>query len=133
MLHLISTDEAAKLLGISTRRIRTLLQQDRVKGATKVGRQWLIPTPVEILPPSRKTSKSVGVGIAVKRTGGEEVIPLNEIVSIEIAQPGLIAKLLGIRGVDVKIRTTDGEEVVTVEDVQAGCLTNLLKPKISTP
>ena len=40
---LISTVQAAKLLKISPRRVRTLLAQGRIEGAYKVGRAWLIP------------------------------------------------------------------------------------------
>jgi hypothetical protein len=39
----IGTTEAAKYLGISTVRLRILLQQGRVKGAQKEGRVWMIP------------------------------------------------------------------------------------------
>jgi hypothetical protein len=39
----IGTTEAAQYLGISTVRLRILLQQGRVKGAQKQGRNWMIP------------------------------------------------------------------------------------------
>ena len=39
----IGTTEAAHYLGISTARLRLLLQQRRVQGAKKVGRAWSIP------------------------------------------------------------------------------------------
>lgn len=39
----IGTTEAASYLGISTVRLRILLQQGRVKGAEKQGRTWTIP------------------------------------------------------------------------------------------
>ena len=39
----IGTTEAAHYLGISTVRLRILLQQGRVKGAEKQGRAWIIP------------------------------------------------------------------------------------------
>ncbi|MEL6438623.1 MAG: DNA-binding protein [Cyanobacteria bacterium J06621_8] len=41
-MHILTT-EAASLLGISSRRLRQLLQQERVKGAYKSGNFWLIP------------------------------------------------------------------------------------------
>ena len=41
---MIGTTKAAKLLNISARRIRTLLAQDRVEGAHKVGGNWAMPT-----------------------------------------------------------------------------------------
>ena len=39
----IHTTQAASLLGISSRRLRKLLQEGRVIGAYKSGRFWLIP------------------------------------------------------------------------------------------
>ncbi len=39
----INTTQAALLLEISSRRLRQLLQQERVKGAYKAGKFWLIP------------------------------------------------------------------------------------------
>lgn len=39
----INTTKAASLLEISSRRLRQLLQQGRVKGAYKSGKFWLIP------------------------------------------------------------------------------------------
>ncbi|MEA5595633.1 DNA-binding protein [Rivularia sp. UHCC 0363] len=41
---MIGTTQAAKLLNISPRRLRHLLAQDRVHGAFKAGRNWVIPT-----------------------------------------------------------------------------------------
>jgi excisionase family DNA binding protein len=40
---LIDTIQAAKLLGVSTSRVRLLLAQGRIRGAYKLGRFWLIP------------------------------------------------------------------------------------------
>ena len=42
-MQMIGTTEAAKLLNISTRRLRYLLSQNRVYGAFKVGNRWIIP------------------------------------------------------------------------------------------
>ena len=39
----VHTTEAASLLGISSRRLRKLLQDKRVRGAYKSGKYWLIP------------------------------------------------------------------------------------------
>ena len=39
----VSTTEAAKLLEISPRRLRTLLAEGRVFGAYKSGKLWFIP------------------------------------------------------------------------------------------
>ena len=38
-----SINEVALKWNISTRRIRTLCIENRIKGATKIGAQWLIP------------------------------------------------------------------------------------------
>jgi hypothetical protein len=39
----VGTTEAAALLGISTRRLRQILSENRVKGARKSGAIWIIP------------------------------------------------------------------------------------------
>ncbi|MDJ0534881.1 MAG: helix-turn-helix domain-containing protein [Xenococcaceae cyanobacterium MO_207.B15] len=40
---IVGTTEAAKILNISTARLRVLLIQGRVEGAYKIGKMWLIP------------------------------------------------------------------------------------------
>ena len=45
--------QAAIELGISDRRMRQLARDGRVRGATKTGHEWLIPTPVEVITGSR--------------------------------------------------------------------------------
>ncbi|MEQ8995343.1 MAG: DNA-binding protein [Coleofasciculus sp. B1-GNL1-01] len=40
---IVGTTEAAKILNISTARLRVLLLQGRVEGAYKTGRMWLMP------------------------------------------------------------------------------------------
>ena len=52
-----SADEAAQKVGLSARRLRQLLKQGRVKDARKVGRQWIIPESVELLPPDRDANR----------------------------------------------------------------------------
>ena len=52
-----SADEAAHKVGLSARRLRQLLKQGRVKDARKVGRQWIIPESVELLPPDRDANR----------------------------------------------------------------------------
>ena len=49
----LTASQAAARLGISDRRVRKLARDGRVRGATKTGQEWLIPTPVEVLPASR--------------------------------------------------------------------------------
>ena len=46
-----TTEKAAEDRGVSPRRIRQLLRERRIQGAVKLGRQWIIPIPVVILPP----------------------------------------------------------------------------------
>ena len=49
----VTVREAAIRLGISERRVRQLAREGRVRGATKAGTEWLIPTPVEVIPGKR--------------------------------------------------------------------------------
>ena len=49
----VTVSQAAIRLGVSDRRVRQLAREGRVRGAAKVGEEWLIPTPVEIIPGSR--------------------------------------------------------------------------------
>ena len=41
--ELMTTDEAAKLWGITTRRVQVLCDKGQVKGAVMMGRTWIIP------------------------------------------------------------------------------------------
>ena len=49
----VTVPEAAIRLGVSERRVRKLARDGRVVGATKTGSEWLIPTPVEVIPGRR--------------------------------------------------------------------------------
>ena len=49
----VTVKQAAARLGISDRRVRKLASDGRVRGAVKIGQEWLIPTPVEVMPGSR--------------------------------------------------------------------------------
>lgn len=40
---LISTEQAAKMKKVTSRRIRSLCEQGRVPGAKKVGKAWVLP------------------------------------------------------------------------------------------
>ena len=51
----LTAKQAAKETGLSYARIRQLLQQGRITGAIKPQRDWLIPYPVQILPPPSRT------------------------------------------------------------------------------
>lgn len=52
----MTLSEAAKLWGISTRRIRTLCTEGRIEGVVKFGKAWAIP--VETKKPEDKRIKS---------------------------------------------------------------------------
>src|SRR5690606_7221496 len=45
--------EAAAELGVSVRRVRTLCSEGRIVGARRVGRDWVIPRPIRVLPGER--------------------------------------------------------------------------------
>ena len=49
----VTVREAAVRLGISERRVRKLARDGRLRGAIKAGAEWLIPTPVEVIPGRR--------------------------------------------------------------------------------
>jgi hypothetical protein len=58
MNKLISVPTAAGVLGVSERRLRILCTAGRVQGATKVGRDWLIPSPPVVrAAPKRRPGK----------------------------------------------------------------------------
>jgi len=52
----VGTTEAAKLLNISTRRLRCLLSENRIHGAYKSGRCWVIPL-IKGYPKIKKASR----------------------------------------------------------------------------
>lgn len=52
--------EAAARLGVSERRVRQLALDGRIRGATKTGAEWLIPTPVELIPGRRGSAGVAG-------------------------------------------------------------------------
>lgn len=49
----LTARHAAVELGVSERRVRQLASEGRVRGAVKHGNEWLIPSPVEVIPGSR--------------------------------------------------------------------------------
>ncbi|MYB49016.1 MAG: helix-turn-helix domain-containing protein [Dehalococcoidia bacterium] len=63
----VTVRQAAVELGVSDRRVRQLAREGRVKGAVKAGAEWLIPTPVEVIPSRRGP---VGVAGRVETTSG---------------------------------------------------------------
>ena len=50
----ITAKQAAQEVRVSYVRMRQLLLAGRIRGAFKLQRDWLVPTPVEILPPRRR-------------------------------------------------------------------------------
>ena len=54
MVNYVTAHQAAQEWGVSWRRMRQLLQQGRVQGAVKVGRQSCVPQPVVVLPPQEE-------------------------------------------------------------------------------
>ena len=51
----ITAKQAAQDLGVSYSRMRQLLNEGRIRGAVKPQRDWLVPSPVDLLPrPSKK-------------------------------------------------------------------------------
>ena len=49
----VTVKQAAVRLGVSERRVRQLARDGRVRGAAKAGTEWLIPTPIEVIPGKR--------------------------------------------------------------------------------
>ena len=46
----LTTADAARVLGVTPARVRQLLADDRIPGAHRVGRDWLIPNPPAVVP-----------------------------------------------------------------------------------
>ena len=61
MSNLMNVAQAAAALGVSVQRIRKLLLAGRIVGAEKVGRDWVIPTPVRVTP-GKRGPRRVGAG-----------------------------------------------------------------------
>ena len=56
MNHYITVKEAAEKWGVSARRVQILCSQDRVKGAYRFGKSWMIPSGA-VLPNARRTEE----------------------------------------------------------------------------
>lgn len=61
MENYITLTEAAAIIGVSTRRLRTLCQEGRIEGAIKFGRNWAIPKNI-----SKPNDKRIKTGKYVK-------------------------------------------------------------------
>lgn len=55
---MISTQEAAAALKMSTRRVRKLCEQGRVVGAKKVGDRWVLPEAPVVLAIKQASSRA---------------------------------------------------------------------------
>lgn len=49
---LLSPVEAAGILNVTERRVRKLCEDGRIRGARKIGKQWVIPNPPRVEPAS---------------------------------------------------------------------------------
>ena len=58
----VTSQEAAREASVTQRRMQQLLAAGRVKGAVRFGRNWAIPSPLELLPGTRGPA-----GVAGKR------------------------------------------------------------------
>ena len=63
----VTVREASNRLGVSERRVRQLARDGRIRGATKTGAEWLITTPVELVP-----SKRGPIGVAGHTDGNRQ-------------------------------------------------------------
>lgn len=52
----ISTKEAAARIGVIQRRIQQLITEQRIPGAQKIGRDWLVPDDFVVLPSAERAS-----------------------------------------------------------------------------
>jgi len=52
-MALLNSDQAAQELGVTQRRVLQFCTEGRVKGARKIGRDWIIPSPIKVKPRSR--------------------------------------------------------------------------------
>lgn len=53
----LTAQEAAASRGVTSRRIQLLAQADRIPGATKHGREWMIPAGFRVLPAPQRPKR----------------------------------------------------------------------------
>lgn len=58
---MISVEQAAQILGVSPRRVRTLCAQERIKGAKLVSGVWVIPSKPVVIPGDRRRPGKIGL------------------------------------------------------------------------
>ena len=94
---MIGTTEAAKLLNISPRRLRCLLVQNRVHGAFKVGRNWVIPT-VNGYPKIKTASRGPKATWKKVKTPAQNVVHINRQLIGQKMIDGEFAPVITVKG-----------------------------------
>ncbi len=73
---LIDTTQAASLLGVSPTRVRMLLKQNRIVGAYKIGRFWVIPL-TDGMPVISKGTRGPQFSFKSARKSAHSIIHIN--------------------------------------------------------
>lgn len=73
---LADTRQTAKLLGVSTARVRLLLAQGRISGAYKLGKFWLIPL-YDGMPVVSKGTRGPSIAFKSARQSAGSIIRIN--------------------------------------------------------
>ncbi|MGL5806106.1 MAG: helix-turn-helix domain-containing protein [Xenococcaceae cyanobacterium] len=73
---LVTTKDAANILGVSTTRVRILLNQGRIVGAYKLGKFWVIPL-TNGMPVVRKGTRGPSLSFKSARQSAKSIISIN--------------------------------------------------------
>ncbi|MGL5807685.1 MAG: helix-turn-helix domain-containing protein, partial [Xenococcaceae cyanobacterium] len=73
---LVNTTQAASILGVSTTRVRILLNQGRIVGAYKLGKFWIIPL-TDGMPIVRKGRRGPSLSFKSARSCAKSIIHIN--------------------------------------------------------
>ncbi|MGL5805982.1 MAG: helix-turn-helix domain-containing protein [Xenococcaceae cyanobacterium] len=73
---LVNTTQAASLLGVSSTRVRMLLKQNRIVGAYKIGKFWVIPL-TDGLPIVSKGTRGPSTSFKSARKSAKSIIHIN--------------------------------------------------------
>ena len=73
---LVNTTVAARILGVSTTRVRMLLVQGRIVGAYKLGKVWVIPLN-NGMPVVRKGTRGPSLSFKSARVSAKSIIRIN--------------------------------------------------------
>ncbi len=65
-MKLLNSKEASHELGVNTSRVVQLVLAGRITGARKIGRDWIIPSPIRVTPGSRGPKMRIKRGIHEK-------------------------------------------------------------------